>query len=333
MTKDYLKNQTILVTGGTGSFGQAFTNYILNDYKKIRKLIIFSRDESKQYDMEKNFNKKNYPQVRFILGDIRDKDRLKYLMSDVDTVIHAAALKHVHKGEKDPLEFIKTNVYGSQNIIESALDNSVRKVIALSTDKACAPENLYGSTKLCSEKLFISANNIKGKKDISFSVVRYGNVFGSRGSVLQAFLKQMKNEFLTVTDKRMTRFHISIKSAVNSVIWAIKNLKGGEVLVPKLKSYNIMDLCTALSPNIKIKFIGIQPGEKLHEDLITNYEAINTTELSKYYIILKNKNLDKRQFYNPKNVKKEFYYNSINNNDFLSVNELKELIREYIFKQ
>ena len=207
MNRNFFKNKSILLTGGTGSFGQAFTDYLLNDYKKIKKLIILSRDELKQHDMEKRFNFKNYPKVRFILGDIRDKNRLNSLMLDVDIVIHAAALKHVHKGESDPLEFIKTNIYGAQNIIESALENNVKKVISLSTDKACAPANLYGSTKLCADKLFISANNIKGNKDISFSVVRYGNVFGSRGSVLPIFLNQQK-QILWFKDRGTLNFQI-----------------------------------------------------------------------------------------------------------------------------
>ena len=317
------------MTGGTGSFGQAFTDYLLNNYKKIKKLIILSRDELKQHEMEKRFNSKTYPKVRFILGDIRDKNRLNSLMLDIDIVIHAAALKHVHKGEKDPLEFIKTNIYGAQNIIESALENNVKKVIALSTDKACAPANLYGSTKLCADKLFISANNIKGNKDISFSVVRYGNVFGSRGSVLPIFLNQQKNKLLTVTDKRMTRFHISLKEAVDAIVWAVNNLQGGEILVPKLKSYNIMDLCKAISPKSKIKFLGIQPGEKLHEDLITNHDAINTIELKKYFLVLKDKSLHKNKFKNFKNVNENFFYNSGDNNEFLSVLELKKSIKEY----
>ncbi len=330
MNRNFFKNKSILLTGGTGSFGQAFTDYLLNDYKKIKKLIILSRDELKQHDMEKRFNFKTYPKVRFILGDIRDKNRLNSLMLDVDIVIHAAALKHVHKGESDPLEFIKTNIYGAQNIIESALENNVKKVISLSTDKACAPANLYGSTKLCADKLFISANNIKGNKDISFSVVRYGNVFGSRGSVLPIFLNQQKNKLLTVTDKRMTRFHISLEEAVEAIVWATNNLNGGEILVPKLKSYNIMDLCKAISPKSKIKFLGIQPGEKLHEDLITNHDAINTIELKKYFLVLKDKSLNKNKFKNSKNVNENFSYNSGDNNEFLSVLELKKSVKEYI---
>lgn len=329
MNKNFFKNKSVLLTGGTGSFGQSFTDYLLNDYKKIKKLIIVSRDELKQHEMEKRYSYKNYPKLRFMIGDIRDKNRLNTLMPDVDIVVHAAALKHVHKGEKDPIEFIKTNIYGAQNIIESALENNVKKVIALSTDKACAPVNLYGSTKLCSDKLFISANNIKGNKDISFSVVRYGNVFGSRGSVLPIFIEQQKNKLLTVTDRRMTRFHISLKAAVDAIVWAVNNLQGGEILVPKLKSYNIMDLCKAISPTSKIKFLGIQPGEKLHEDLITNHDAINTIELNKYFIVLKDRNLDKNKFKKNKYVNENFFYSSGDNKEFLSVSELRKLINEF----
>ena len=330
MTANYLKNKSILLTGGTGSFGKAFVKKIISSKVKLKKLIIFSRDELKQFEMEKLFSEKKYSQIRYFLGDVRDKERIKRAMNEVDVVVHAAALKHVPKGEYDPVEFIKTNVYGAQNIIESAIESNVKKVIALSTDKAAAPINLYGASKLCSDKLFTAANNIKGKKNISFSIVRYGNVFGSRGSIVPFFLEQMKKKMtLTITDKRMTRFNISLEEGVNMVLWSIKNSKGGEIFVPKLPSFRVTDLINAMSVNLKTKIIGIRPGEKIHEDMITNADAQNTVDLGRYFAILPDQQQLKKKYPKAKRVKNNFYYNSGNNEKFLSVPELRKEILKF----
>mgnify|MGYP001223095080 FL=1 len=330
MTANYLKNKSILLSGGTGSFGKAFVKKIISSKVKFKKLIIFSRDELKQFEMEKLFSEKKYSQIRYFLGDVRDKERIKRAMNEVDVVVHAAALKHVPKGEYDPVEFIKTNVYGAQNIIESAIESNVKKVIALSTDKAAAPINLYGASKLCSDKLFTAANNIKGKKNISFSIVRYGNVFGSRGSIVPFFLEQMKKKMtLTITDKRMTRFNISLEEGVNMVLWSIKNSKGGEIFVPKLPSFRVTDLINAMSVNLKTKIIGIRPGEKIHEDMITNADAQNTIDLGRYFAILPDSQQLKKKYPKAKRVKNNFYYNSGNNEKFLSVPELRKEILKF----
>ena len=330
MIEKYLKNKSILLTGGTGSFGQAFVKKVLQMKTKVKKLVIFSRDELKQFEMDKKFSENKYPQIRYFLGDIRDKDRLKRAMNEIDIVIHAAALKHVPKGEYDPIEFIKTNVYGAQNIIEASLDSKVQKVIALSTDKASAPINLYGATKLCSDKLFIAANNIKGKKNISFSVVRYGNVFGSRGSIVPFFLEQIKKKLpITITDKKMTRFNISLDDGVEMILWSIKNSKGGEIFIPKLPSFRVVDLMKALPSNIKTKIIGIRPGEKIHEDMITIGDSQNTVDLGKYYAILSDSAILKKKYPNAKKVKDNFSYNSGSNENFLSIAQLKKEIIKF----
>ena len=330
MTANYLKNKSILLTGGTGSFGKAFVKKIISSKVKLKKLIIFSRDELKQFEMEKLFSEKKYSQIRYFLGDVRDKERIKRAMNEVDVVVHAAALKHVPKGEYDPVEFIKTNVYGAQNVIESAIESNVKKVIALSTDKAAAPINLYGASKLCSDKLFTAANNIKGKRNISFSIVRYGNVFGSRGSIVPFFLEQIKKKMnLTITDKRMTRFNISLEEGVNLVLWSIKNSKGGEIFVPKLPSFRVTDLINAMSVNVKTKIIGIRPGEKIHEDMITNADAQNTIDLGRYFAILPDSQQLKKKYPKAKRVKNNFYYNSGNNEKFLSVPELRKEILKF----
>ena len=330
MIEKYLKNKSILVTGGTGSFGQAFVKKILQMKVKIKKLVIFSRDELKQFEMDKKFSEKKYSQIRYFLGDVRDKDRLKRAMNEIDIVIHAAALKHVPKGEYDPIEFIKTNVYGAQNIIETALDSKVQKVIALSTDKAAAPINLYGASKLCSDKLFTAANNIKGKKNILFSIVRYGNVFGSRGSIVPFFLDQIKKGLpMTITDEKMTRFNISLEDGVKMVLWSIVNSKGGEIFVPKLPSFRVVDLVKALSKNIKTKIIGIRPGEKIHEDMITVADSQNTIDIGKYYAILSDPTVIKNKYPKAKKVKVNFSYNSGNNKDFLSIPQLKKEIIKF----
>jgi UDP-N-acetylglucosamine 4,6-dehydratase (inverting) len=334
------KNKSILITGGTGSFGKAFLKYLIKNYKGFKKIIIFSRDELKQYEMTNYFSENRFPFIRYFIGDVRDLQRLKRAMGNVDYVIHAAALKQVPAAEYNPFEVIKTNVIGAQNIIEACLDTRVKKVIALSTDKAVAPINLYGATKLCSDKLFISANNIIGKKNLSFSIVRYGNVMGSRGSVIPKFLDQKKNGTLHITDKRMTRFSITMDESIKLVLWALKNSIGGEIFVPKIPSYKILDLAKAIAPYAKIKITGPRLGEKIHEDLITANESEYTIDLKKYYAILtfliKNSNNlinDKLfraylKFKNNKRVKKGFIYRSDTNINFLKVKEIKELIKK-----
>ena len=297
-----MKYKSILITGGTGFFGKHFVNEILNNHKNFQRIVIYSRDEFKQYEMETFYkNHKSFEKLRFFIGDIRDKERLNIALNGIDVVIHAAALKQVVIAEYNPYEFIKTNVLGAQNIISESISNNVKKVIALSTDKAAAPVNLYGATKLCSDKLFISANNHVGKKNLRFSVVRYGNVFGSRGSVFPVFLEAIKNgKPLNVTDKRMTRFNISIKQACDMIIWAINNLKGGEIFVPKLPSYRLSDLIKAFGEKHKVKVVGIRNGEKLHETLITVDDSYNTYEFNKNYYAIINKN----KYYKKINIKK-----------------------------
>ena len=284
-----LNNKTILITGGTGSFGQTFVKKCLEKFR-TKKIIIFSRDELKQSIMEKEFSKyKNAKKIlRYFIGDVRDLPRLKIALSGVDILVHAAALKHVPIAEYNPIEFVKTNVLGAQNIIEAALDpnSKITKVIALSTDKAAAPINLYGATKLTSDKLFISANNIKGARNIQFSVVRYGNVMGSRGSVLEYFKNCRDKKTLNITDPKMTRFNISVQEGVDFVIFALKNMWGGELFVPKIPAYKITDLALAVAPGVSHKIIGIRPGEKIYEEMITLTDSIRTAEFKKYYVIM-----------------------------------------------
>ena len=327
MNKNYFKNKSLLITGGTGSFGKAFVSYIIKNRYPLKKLIIFSRDELKQFEMNQVFSDKKYPFLRYFIGDVRDKDRLKLAFEEVDIVIHAAALKHVPAAEYNPFEFIKTNVIGSQNIVEACLNSKVKNVIALSTDKASSPINLYGATKLCADKLFIDANNIKGKKDIKFSVVRYGNVMGSRGSVLHNFLEQKKNGILSVTDTQMTRFNINMKDAIQFVINALTKSKGGEVFVPKIPSFYITDLAKAVSPNCKIKIIGIREGEKIHEEMISKNESYRTVDLGNYYAILNPRIL--KYYKNNKFLKSNFAYRSNTNKDFLTVEQLKKIINNF----
>jgi len=282
-----LNNKTILITGGTGSFGQSFVHHILDNYSKIKKIIIFSRDELKQQEMKLKFKKhKNFSKTRFFLGDIRDLNRLLIAFKNVNIIIHAAALKQVDTAEYNPTEFIKTNIIGAQNIIEASFHNNVQKIIALSTDKASSPINLYGATKLCSDKLFISANFFLGKKN--FSVVRYGNVEGSRGSVIPIFLKQSNKKIINITHKEMTRFSLSLKKSVELVCWAIKNCMGGEIIVPKIPSYKILDLAKAINPKAKYNFVGLRPGEKIHEEMISEHDSQNTVEINDKYIICAN---------------------------------------------
>ena len=325
--------KSLLITGGTGSFGKEWVKYVLQKHKSLKKLVIFSRDELKQYEMEKEYSLKKFPHIRYFIGDIRDSDRLEFALREIDYVIHAAALKQVPTAEYNPIETIKTNIIGAQNLIEASLKNQVQKVIALSTDKACSPINLYGATKLCSDKLFIAANNIKGRKKISFSIVRYGNVMGSRGSVIPNFIESSKKGILYITHKDMTRFNLTLVDSVKMVEWAIQNSVGGEIFVPKISSYKILDLAKAIGPDCKIKIAGIRTGEKIHEELISLGESQSTIETNNYYIILPttNKhhiNLFKKKF-KAKKINREFSYRS-NNNKFLSVTEIRSLIKNNI---
>jgi UDP-N-acetylglucosamine 4,6-dehydratase (inverting) len=327
MNKNFFKNKSLLLTGGTGSFGRAFVNYLLKNKIPLKKIIIFSRDELKQFEMNKIFNENQYSNIRYFIGDVRDKDRLKLALNNVDIVIHAAALKQVPIAEYNPFEFIKTNVLGAQNLIESCLGSSVKNVIALSTDKASSPINLYGATKLCSDKLFIVANNIKGKQNIKFSIVRYGNVMGSRGSVLETFLQQKKSGVFQITDKKMTRFNINMSEAIDFVIYCLINLKGGEIFVPKLPSFYITDLAKAVSDSCKTNIIGIRPGEKIHEEMISSYDSLNTIDLGRCFAILNQNNL---KFYkDEKFLHPDFSYQSNTNNNFLNVAQLKKIIKDF----
>ena len=324
-------NKSILITGGTGSFGNAAVSYLTKKYKRIKRLIIFSRDELKQHEMSKTYNIKKYPYIRYFLGDIRDYHRLVFALKNVDYVIHAAALKHVPIAEYNPFEFVKTNIIGSQNLIDSCIVNKVKKIIALSTDKASSPINLYGATKLCADKQFIAANNIVGNQKTSFSIVRYGNVMGSRGSVIPIFLRQKIDNEMTITDPKMTRFNITLNESVEMVEWAFKNLVGGEILVPKIPSYRILDLAKAISPNCKIKITGLREGEKVNEELINNSEAACTFSLNKYFIILPNdQTIQKKILRNLKSYKKvNSKFNFISDkNKFLSIHEIKNILKK-----
>lgn len=323
------KNQTFLVTGGTGSFGQTFIKYLIKKYKNIRKIIVFSRDELKQYEMSKSFTEKDNVKLRFFIGDVRDKDRLKMALEGVDIVVHAAALKQVPTAEYNPFEFIKTNILGAQNVVESCMSSNVKKVIALSTDKAAGPINLYGATKLCSDKLFVAANNLVGERKLFYAVVRYGNVLGSRGSILPTFLKQSKNKKMFITDKNMTRFNINIIDAVKMVEWALLNAYGGEIFVPKLLSYKLVDFVKAINPNCKIIETGLRPGEKIHEEMITQSDSYNTFDLGKYFAIVMPSTPKSFKKYKKNKKIKEFKIGvSLNSgrNKYLTINQIKKLI-------
>ena len=325
--------ESILVTGGSGSFGKAFIESLLkSDETKDTRIVIFSRDELKQWELQSEFPINKYPNLRFFIGDIRDKDRLKRALQGIDIVVHAAALKQVPAAEYNPMEFIKTNVIGSNNLVDTCIDTGVKKVVALSTDKAAAPINLYGATKLCADKLFIAANNIRGNSNITFSVVRYGNVMGSRGSVIPYFLKSAKEGELKVTDNKMTRFNITLSEGVDMVKWAINNGIGGEIFVPKIPSYRIIDVAKAIGPNCIIENIGIRPGEKLHEEMITSSDSYSTKDLGDYFAILPNPipPVIHEHYKQHPSVGEGFAYSSGSNESFLSIEEIRKLITEHI---
>jgi UDP-N-acetylglucosamine 4,6-dehydratase/5-epimerase len=329
-----LSNKSILVTGGTGSFGKAFVRHILNKWPNIKRLVIYSRDEQKQYQMAFDYPESKYPQIRFFIGDVRDFERLKRACNGIDYIVHAAAMKHVHIAEYNPDECVKTNIGGAENIIRASLETGVQKVVALSTDKACAPINLYGATKLTSDKLFIAANNIKGTKNIKFSVVRYGNVMGSNGSVMPFFLKKRKDGVIPITDPGMTRFNISLEDGVQMVLHALENAWGGELFVPKIPSYRIMDVAEAIAPECEHKVVGIRPGEKIHEEMITTSDSFTTYDLGKYYAILPQATEwrleDYIDYFKAEKVPLGFSYNSGTNSDWLSVDQLRKLIKTHI---
>lgn len=330
-----LSNKNVLITGGTGSFGKQFIKTILRQYSKVKKIIIFSRDELKQSELKQQYPINEYPQLRFFIGDVRDKQRLIQACEGVDVIIHAAAIKQVDTAEYNPTECIRTNLDGAENVIHAALQCGVKDVVALSTDKACAPINLYGATKLVSDKLFTAANNIKGSKDIRFSVVRYGNVMGSRGSVIPFFLNKRAEGNLPITHKDMTRFNISLQDGVNMVMYALKHHLGGEIFVPKIPSYKILDVATAIAPECEIKIVGIRPGEKLHEEMITDTDSLNTIDLGKYYAILPSVSFTYTEseylaHHKAEKVPFGFKYNSGTNTEWETVESLRSLVREHV---
>ena len=327
-----LNNKTILITGGTGSFGKAFTSHVLKKYKKIKKIIIFSRDELKQFEMGKIYeNTKYFEKLRFFLGDIRDRERLEMAFRDVDIVIHAAALKQVPSSEYNPFETIKTNVFGTQNVVETCIKHNISSLLSLSTDKASSPINLYGATKLCSDKITVSSENIKGKSKVVSCVVRYGNVMASRGSVIPMLMKKKNHKYIELTDKKMTRFNISLDEAVKFVLMCLKKAKSGEIFVPKLPSYKLIDLAKTIAPKSKFKFTGVRPGEKIHEEMISYTESMSTIEYDKYYVILPSFREYTLKSYTVKNggkiSKNQFSYRSNLNNKFLKISEIKKLIK------
>ncbi len=324
----------LLVTGGTGSFGKAFVASIIARYPGIKRIVIYSRDELKQWEMKQLYPENEYPQLRFFLGDIRDQSRLRSALDQIDVVVHAAALKQVPAAEYNPMEFVKTNVIGAENLIQACLDTSVKRLVALSTDKAAAPINLYGATKLCSDKLFVAANNIKGSRDLQFSVVRYGNVMGSRGSVIPFFLNKAQSGVLPITDPAMTRFNISLKEGVEMVHWVLDNALGGEIFVPKIPSYRITDVAEAIGPSCEKPIMGIRPGEKIHEEMITASDSFTTVDLGRYYAILPSDGRVQKLYQESgvatRAVPKGFSYDSGSNSEFLTVNQLRDLIRVHV---
>jgi UDP-N-acetylglucosamine 4,6-dehydratase len=328
-----LQGKSILVTGGTGSFGKKFVETVLRDHNP-KKVIVFSRDELKQYEMSLDERFKDNEKLRYFIGDIRDGERMERACEGVDVIIHAAALKQVPAAEYNPMECIKTNVLGSQNVINAALNCGVSRVVALSTDKAAAPVNLYGATKLCSDKLFTAANNMIGKRDLKLSVVRYGNVMGSRGSVIPFFMSQRHKGMIPITHEAMTRFNILIEEGVAMVLYALEHAWGGEIFVPKIPSYNIMAVAEAVAPNCRHQIVGIRPGEKLHEEMVTESDAEKTIDCGKYYVILPstiNWSLeDYMNKFKAVKVPKNFRYNSGDNDQWVNVDEIRALIKKHV---
>ncbi|MCL4112348.1 UNVERIFIED_CONTAM: hypothetical protein GTU68_039639 [Idotea baltica] len=329
-----MNGKSILITGGTGSLGKALVKRIYKKYPDVTRLVIFSRDEQKQFQMAQEYPNEKYPSIRFFIGDVRDRERLIRAMTDIDYVIHAAAMKHVPIAEYNPSECIKTNVGGAENVIYACLQTKVSRVVALSTDKACAPINLYGATKLTSDKLFVAANNIRGKNSIKFSVVRYGNVMGSNGSVIPFFINKKREGFLPITDERMTRFNITLEGGVDMVFHALENAWGGEIFVPKIPSYKITEVAKAIGPKIEHRHVGIRPGEKIHEEMITPSDSFNTYDLGKYYTILPSvtnwKLEDYKTHFNATLVSSGFSYNSGDNQEWVNAAELVSLIKEHV---
>ena len=330
-----LEGKSILITGGTGSLGKAITSHIVENHSRIKRLVIFSRDEQKQFQMSHEYPTDKYPFMRYFIGDVRDLYRLKRAFQGIDYVIHAAAMKHVHIAEYNPTECISTNVDGAKNIIQAALESKVSRIVALSTDKACAPVNLYGATKLTSDKLFIAANNIRGENPIKFSVVRYGNVMGSNGSVIPFFrkMKEQKNE-LPITHPEMTRFNIPIQGGVDMIFHALEHAMGGEIFIPKIPSYRILDVAEAIGPDCAKPIVGVRPGEKIHEEMITEADSLNTYDLGKYYVILPNKvSWNLKEYLESKKgfkVAEGFRYNSGENTDWETVESLRSKIKNYL---
>ena len=329
-----LNDKSLLITGGTGSLGTKLVETILREYPNIKRLVVFSRDEQKQFQMAQRFPESKHPALRYFIGDIRDYQRVKRALKNIDYVIHTAAMKHVHIAEYNPMECIKTNVLGAENLINACLEEGVQRVVALSTDKAAAPINLYGATKLTSDKLFIAANNIRGRNDINFSVVRYGNVMGSNGSVIPFFINEKRKGVLPITNPKMTRFNILIEEGVEMVLYALEHAWGGEIFIPKIPSYCITDLATAIDENCKQEVIGVRSGEKIHEEMITSSDSYTTYDLGKYFTILPLKTLwsldDFIKKFKAKKVNENFVYNSGQNEEFLTVPQIRELIKNNI---
>lgn len=329
-----LKDKSILITGGTGSLGKALTKHIIENHPHVKRLVIYSRDEQKQYQMANDYPIGQYPQLRFFIGDVRDKERLVRALKGIDYVIHAAAMKHVHIAEYNPMECVKTNIMGAENVINASLDTDVKRVVALSTDKAAAPINLYGATKLASDKLFVAANNIRGWNPIVFSVVRYGNVMGSNGSVIPFFLNKRNEGVLPITDPDMTRFNITLQGGVDIVMHALEFAWGGEIFVPKIPSYKIMDMAEAIGPECKKKIVGIRAGEKIHEEMITASDSYYTYDLGKYFVIIPSTPRweidDFATQFKAKRVEQGFSYNSGSNSEWISIETIRELIKENV---
>lgn len=331
-----LTEKSVLITGGTGSLGHALVKEILNRWPSVGRLVVFSRDELKQHEMREKFPEEQFPSLRFFLGDVRDRQRLLRAFNRVDVVIHAAALKQVPAAEYNPMEFIRTNVIGAENVVEAAIDANIKTVVALSTDKAAAPVNLYGATKLCSDKLFVAAKRYAGS-DLKSVVVRYGNVMGSRGSVIPLFVQRVPSGVLPITHPDMTRFNITLKEGVDLVLWAIEHAQGGEILVPKIPSYRVTDLAKAVGPSCRQEIIGVRPGEKIHEEMITSSDSYSTIDLGSYYAVLPSADKsvinDYVKKHSAKLVKPNFSYNSRDNDIFLSVDQLRSLIRDHVSPQ